>query len=1019
MVVAFLLSGLVSVSGCEFLQQPVRDPAAKVAPPTGGGGGSNSGGATIGGGTISTAPTISTKYFSGRSKFVRDEPVKVSVSSCAGVAKVLVTESAATPVNPVLSSALDCATDLTLPGFQTNGAYTRYLWFYNSSETRIGSGRAVTFTVDRTGPARPTFGWRSFVGGKLRSPIVVGTFVLSPSELVLSQEVVSVHRSAHCSGAVIDPPAGAWTITTSSTPYSVTLTSNAVFNQSYSFKLRLTDSDGNVGEHCSSVIGGQVAPSVDLDAVAPTATVVLLATQGLMVEGTTASFSVTFTDAIGIESVNLTESSFEILPTVSGTAHSCSIGTIGSASGIGSTTARVSVTVTGCRIGEKFKLRLKAGQGAQDFAGRTITQAAESAEVEVIAPATSISIRGVDLMRDAGELLPEIQVRVFGSNSTEIKSGRVRLELLEIAGSGSSETVTLRTGYFADGASFIDASLNPEGNGAKFSSVRVMRRGRFRIRASYGTLQATSPDIRISWGFRRNNDAASVLTHVNSIVSDAATGTIFSVGTGATTAANQSWTSGVQSVAIATAGTHLLLQKQDKDGNPLKLAHIPNVAPSTVVDATTPETNILLRQSGKLIVLGRLTQQYIIGTAPTSVTISPGPFVAMFNENLALERMASLVITTSTAEKNCHYSDDNLRITAAAVGRDSGRIVIAGYFGNTGVINVCLNRAGGAVLDSRGNSDIFVAELNSSASEDFGRFEWHQVAGSPNHDQALAIVVDPVEGYPIIGGFHNPANTDVGRTYFHLAATGDTAIPGVNCPALSACETLFVAMVSPRGFVWWHQGGTGKAALANTATNRVLTLELSAPDSMERNEYNGILLVGGVVTAATSYTIANFGNQLSIRPSAADGFVAMMTYNFRDLTPSWNRVYPVGGPGADNVRSVRISHDGFVFIAGEFRSLNLEFDYSDRQRLAKSCTATNCADLYIMELDGGTGAWLPRWSRKISSTGSDELEGLLMSDIAGCYVYGSFNASSASAGGQRTFTGSKTFNGFLTRIGAP
>jgi len=388
----------------------------------------------------------------------------------------------------------------------------------------------------------------------------------------------------------------------------------------------------------------------------------------------------------------------------------------------------------------------------------------------------------------------------------------------------------------------------------------------------------------------------------------------------------------------------------------------------------------------------------------------------MFDENLVLQDISSLVTTANP----CQQSDNNLRITSAAAGKNPARIVVAGHFGNYGetLIDVCLNN--GSRLNTRGYSDIFVAEVDSSVDGVFGRVEWHQTAGSPGFDQALAVAVDPVEGYPIIGGFHNPANTPTGRTQFRLAESGDASIPGTNCKDAAACEALMVGMVAREGFLWWHHAGTGKPWAENTASNRVLSLQLAAPNSMNRDQYEGIILLGGVVSGTSSYTIANFGNNLSLRPAGADGFVALLTYNFRDLIPAWTKVHKIGGAADDNVRAARISPDGFVFIAGEFRSVDINFDHSIDQALTKSCTAANCADLYVMELSTGSAGWSPRWSRKISSTGSDELEGLLMSDVAGCYVYGSFNASTAAVGSQQTFTGSRsTFNGFLTRIGAP
>jgi hypothetical protein len=1031
-----------SLAGCEFVQQPARDSAARAKTVSGGastgggstgggstgggstgggstgggstGGGSTGGGSTgggsTGGGSTGGIPTVTLKYSAGRTKFVGNESVGVTVSSCAGISKVLMTSSSTAQVAPDLSTGMSCQATLMLPEeFSTSGSFTRHLWFYNAAGARIGSGsRAVSITVDRTGPDRPTFGWKNFFDGKIRSKTVVGTFAPQSSDVIQLQEVLAAYSSANCTGTAQSPASGStWAINTASSPASVTITTNAENSKSYSFKIRLTDNDQNVSEYCSSVSGGQAAPTVEIDSIVPTASVSITATQPLMVQGTTASFNVSFTDNLGIESLNLSPSSFSI---TSSKEHSCSIGTIGASSGIGTLSAKANVAVTGCKSGDKFKLRLLAGQGARDYGGNSIAVTAESQEVEAIAPVASMSITGVGVLASAGDEISSIQVKVTATDGSDIKAGKVRLELLD---SSSITATTVLSGHFQGGASFVDAALNPDGGGARFPSVRIMRRGKFKVRASFGTLQTVSPELRVSWQFLRGNNAPPALTSIDGAVTDG-DGNVYSLGTGVTSGANQQWSSGTRNVVInAPSGTTtLLLQKQDRAGTPLKLAYLPNVAPSTVVDSTNPESPILLRQQGKLIVVGRFTSTFTVTASPL-VKIGAGPFIARYSENLVLERIASLVTTAST----CQYSGNNLRLTSAASSKLGDSVMVAGYFGVAGstAIDVCLSN--GTQLNSRGYSDIFVAETMVT-DEDFGEIRWHQVAASPNYDQALAVAVDPVEGFPIIGGFHNPANTEAGRTRLHLAETGDESLSGTKCPTVYACEAMFVAMVSQQGFLWWHQAGTGAARAENRATNRVLTLQVVPPKSLERDTYAGRILVGGVVSGIATYTIASFGS-LTLSPSDADGFVGLMTYNFRDLTPAWSKVYKVGGTAADSVRSVQIGSDSSIFIAGEFRSSDLRFQDMSTQAISKSCTAYNCSDLYMIEFDGTSSTLVPKWSRKISSTGSDFLSGLLLSDIAGGYVYGQIGARNASAGGQQNLAGDRdTNNAFLTRIGA-
>ena len=127
------LTIVVPLSGCRVPHWTARDSSSGST-----GGKLGDGG---GGGTVVTAPTVSANYSSGRSKFVRSEPVSAAISSCTGVGKMLVTSSSTAPSNPDLPNAPSCAMSYTLTDSFPDGSDRKSTRLNSShvSESRMPS----------------------------------------------------------------------------------------------------------------------------------------------------------------------------------------------------------------------------------------------------------------------------------------------------------------------------------------------------------------------------------------------------------------------------------------------------------------------------------------------------------------------------------------------------------------------------------------------------------------------------------------------------------------------------------------------------------------------------------------------------------------------------------------------------------------------------------------------------------------------------------------------------------------
>lgn len=197
---------------------------------------------------------------------------------------------------------------------------------------------------------------------------------------------------------------------------------------------------------------------------------------------------------------------------------------------------------------------------------------------------------------------------------------------------------------------------------------------------------------------------------------------------------------------------------------------------------------------------------------------------------------------------------------------NAGNVTICGGFGSTGAA------FGTIPLVSAGNTDVFVAQLNSSGN-------WTQAVrgGGTNDDAAAALGLD-ASGNVVITGRFAGSNVDFGS--FSLASSAGSS-------------DVFVARLSPGG-VWTQAVRAGNSG-RDVATALVV-------------DSNGNATVTGQFENAVS-----FGTTLLTSAGAYDVFVARL-----NAAGNWTQAVRAGGVENDFAGAIALDAPGNVVVAGQF-----------------------------------------------------------------------------------------------------
>jgi len=254
----------------------------------------------------------------------------------------------------------------------------------------------------------------------------------------------------------------------------------------------------------------------------------------------------------------------------------------------------------------------------------------------------------------------------------------------------------------------------------------------------------------------------------------------------------------------------------------------------------------------------------------------------------------------------------------------SGNSYVTGDFSGTVTF-------GSTTLTSRGNSDIFVAKLDSS-----GNWLWAKKAGGKGYDKGHGIAVDAVNNIYVTGIFEGSATF------------GSTTL--IN-KSSEYYYDIFIAKLDSSGNWLWAQnaGGTGS------------------------DWGNGIAVDASGNSYVTGYfdSDATFGSTTLTNNGGYDIFVAKL-----DSSGNWLWAKNAGGTGTDWGNGIAVDASGNSYVTGYFQSTATFGDIT--------LTSNGGADIFITKLDH-SGNWL--WAKNAGGTGG-EGNGIAIDNNGNSYVTG-------------------------------
>jgi len=263
---------------------------------------------------------------------------------------------------------------------------------------------------------------------------------------------------------------------------------------------------------------------------------------------------------------------------------------------------------------------------------------------------------------------------------------------------------------------------------------------------------------------------------------------------------------------------------------------------------------------------------------------------------------------------------------------------------------------GTTTLTSSGDSDIFVAKLNSN-----GNWLWAKQAGGTSYDYSHSIAVDANGNSYVTGYFEGSANF------------GTTTLTS------SGYIDIFVAKLDSNGnWLWAKQAGG-----INDDYGYSIAVDAYG------NSYVTGFFEGSATFGATNLTSSG----------DFDIFVAKL-----DINENWLWAKQAGGTIYDYGLSIAVDDNGNSYVTGDFYSSSCSFGTT-------TLTSSGVDDIFVAKIDYN-GNWL--WAKQAGGTGLDFGSSITVDDNGNSYVTGYFSYSATF--GTTTLTSSGVDDIFVAKL---
>lgn len=279
-------------------------------------------------------------------------------------------------------------------------------------------------------------------------------------------------------------------------------------------------------------------------------------------------------------------------------------------------------------------------------------------------------------------------------------------------------------------------------------------------------------------------------------------------------------------------------------------------------------------------------------------------------------------------------------VVRASVKNASGNsIYITGTF--SGTINFLMNNGLTTTFTSNGQTDIFIAKLNSS-----GNMLWVKQIGGDRLDVANAITLDAFENVYIGGAYTSSVNVD-----FDPGAGQVFRIPFNASPSFYQSDAFLLKLNSSGDYVWVQTSGGGNG---------------DAIVDLDTDSQNNILAIGNhgsPVFTAGSQNINSLGN--------SDIFT--LRYNNAGSLLTLHRI---AGSGNDQATSITAGGGIDYFIGGHFTG---SCDFNPSASMINSLTAFN-QDGFVAYYNSSQNY---SWAYKIGEGGADAVTDMAYGQTSG------------------------------------